>query len=247
MDHNQIISLTLDPPLNCITSLKSPILEFNALVTTSTPDYELIKSLQLELWWNGNSSDWNATSFSLYETEPLVCSEDSLQLGTSYRYKLQFVPPKSSKWIEFTARYRLNNNSDYVWCGSFGRNGRILLRCDTVLPSLDQTTLFSDTSEDIQIEEMASQVPGGRIWKYSGTIAPTDNKEKSVALGRPIDMQQYLALVRLQVNWLGPRHGREHFEIDRPAAIVLFQRTDGINVAVLPFSNMKVSFLVTLF
>ncbi|KAK9249513.1 glycoside hydrolase superfamily [Lipomyces tetrasporus] len=239
-----IRSFSLEPPLSSVTCAKSRILEFSAYIATSASSE--LSSFQLELWWSSNNIDWIASPFTLNTRNlPLCASPGQFEDEEIHRFVVKFVPPLNADSIEFTARYRFDKNSDWNWCGHFGSNGQVLLYA--VKPHGDYpsfSSLFSNVSEELEESELMSEVVDSKVYKVVGITSPivgtaVGGKTTYVKLGKPQEMRQYLSLVRIQTSWMGPRHGRDVFSIDRPAFMVLFQRKDGYHVCVLPLSNMK--------
>ncbi|KAK9467762.1 glycoside hydrolase superfamily [Lipomyces arxii] len=230
-----IKSVTLDPTVTSTVTANSRILSFEAFVTTSGSD--LPSAFEISLWWSPQDLDWVASPFKLV-TSDIPFSAVSRNDDRLYHFALQFVPPLSSKCVKFSAKYRLNLSSDWVWCQDFGTFGRVILHrpsATAVFPPLG--ALFTESSENLEGDEMMSEVVDSRVWKVTGIASA--RKQESTFLGKPADMHRYMALVRIQGSWLGPRHGSNAFTVDRPALMVLFQREDGYSVCVLPLSNMK--------
>ncbi|KAK7202454.1 glycoside hydrolase superfamily [Myxozyma melibiosi] len=250
---DRIISVSLDPPLNSVSYAKSRVLEFDAFVVTTPELQELPPSFEIQIWWSTNDKEeWIASSLHLNRArEPLrLCSVASADAGVGasgkqnhiHQFSISFVPPYSASSLQFTARYRFEENTDWTWCGRIETNGVIELsrprrNGGNAAPNLHD--LFSEISTDLEASELVSEVPNSRAWKVSGLSAPSLTEPTRAALGKPIGMQRYLSLVRIQHSWMGPRHGTKDFFIDRESFMVLFQREDGYNVCVLPLSNLK--------
>ncbi|KAK9476360.1 raffinose synthase or seed imbibition protein Sip1-domain-containing protein [Lipomyces japonicus] len=231
-------AISLYPPLSTVTAAKSRILHFHAFVTTKIGAV-LHPEFAFELWWATNNEDWIATPLLPIQQLVPLASSSSEQHSVS-QFSIKFVPPLTASVLEFTARYRLKPNRDWEWCGNNDTNGRVLLySVQSALTYPFFNELFTGTSDTLEPTELQSEVPDSKVYKVVGIIAPQTASPTAVALGKPNNLEQFLALVRISGSWMGPRHGKQVFRIDRPGVMVLFQRTDGQHVSIIPLSNMK--------
>ncbi|KAK9454575.1 raffinose synthase or seed imbibition protein Sip1-domain-containing protein [Dipodascopsis uninucleata] len=244
-----IENIIFDPPLSSLSHANGRVITFNAYVLAKNSE-PLDKSFMLQVWWSADHSQWVASTLEWLTSSTVRFSEitDDLSCGYANKFQIRFVPPLNSALIEFTARYRFGEEDEWTWCGSFGHNGRIVLMDSKPLSLAEMqfNGLFENSSQDLEATEIMSQVVDSRVWKVTGVANPNGLNTTDVPLGKPMKMQKYLCLVNISSSWLGPRHGTTDFNIDRPGVMLLLRRSDGYNIAVIPFCNMKTLILAHL-
>ncbi|KAK9463256.1 glycoside hydrolase superfamily [Lipomyces oligophaga] len=244
-----VSSVTLNPPLRTSTAIRSRVVRIRAFIEST----DLPSEFQIELWWSTDvdSESWYNTAFQqrqdtanpLLLTTPVSSDESGVADGTIstvYEFELCLVPPKLAHHLEYTARYRLTKDDNWVWLGKPNTNGKIILYSrSTTCQELQLPDLFSDFNSSLQSTKMLSEAVGADVWRVSGSVESSLEQSTIVPLGIPSEMTQFLALVRIQRSWMGPYHGHSNLKFDRTAFLILYERKDGKHVAVIPMSNIK--------
>ncbi|KAK9448618.1 raffinose synthase or seed imbibition protein Sip1-domain-containing protein [Limtongia smithiae] len=171
--------------------------------------------------------------------------------NTVTRLAVRFVPPRNATVLKFTARYRIAS-PEWTWIGNPCNNGKVMLLRTKLPPKIfdgivyaraelpDFDELFGNVPRQfLDVSPVTAQVVNSKVWKVAGVAPSGLHIPTLMKFGKPVNMLQYLALVRISSSWMGPRHGNSEFDIDKPGFLLLFQRSDGCHVALLPYSSMK--------
>lgn len=106
---------------------------------------------------------------------------------------------------------------------------------------MDLGKYIDNLSNELGIVSRSSEAPGALLWSVTGEIPPVrdgSSSLKHLILGTPSSTARYFSLVRVWSPWLGPRHGREKFQLTEDAILCSFLRTDGIHLVLLAVSGI---------
>ncbi|KAI3283711.1 hypothetical protein DTO002I6_9462 [Penicillium roqueforti] len=260
--------VTCYPPLGQVTSIPrvqkklrsekdhGDTVRFTVTIESSTslPD----QPWEAQIWHNISDPDW--TALPLHETKqsaaPLLSGN-----ATEYRYYRhifagQIQLPSVGGHAQFTVRFRTSPETDWQWVNphhSVGdgeivytaRESGIKKALSPYFPSQvrkeELAKYITNLSQDIQVESRTSEAPGSLLWSISGNVSAAANGASGIStllLGTPSIMRNF-SLVRVWSPWLGPRHGRDWFDLTEDAILCSFLRKDGLNLVLLAISGIN--------
>ncbi|KAL7269749.1 hypothetical protein RUND412_007573 [Rhizina undulata] len=139
--------------------------------------------------------------------------------------------------LQFSLKYSFSDGP-WLWAGARigGLDGRVVFQNRSTTPS---SLLFENlfTGNEWRVETITSPETISANVKLWDVKTPVDG-ECALNFGRPIKIERWMALVKIAAPWMGPLHGTSNFSIYKDALLLLFQRQDGTNVAVLPVSGV---------
>ncbi|KAJ5764526.1 Aldolase-type TIM barrel [Penicillium manginii] len=214
---------------------------------------------EAQIWHNISGPDW--TDLPLCKTKP---SAVPLLSGSSAEYSChrhiftgQIELPSVGGHAQFTVRFRTSPDTGWQWANphhSVGdgeivytaRESEITKALSPYFPSRvrkeELAKYISNLSPDIQVESRASEAPGSLLWSISGNISAAANGTSGIStlpLGTPSSTMRNFSLVRVWSPWLGPRHGRDWFDLTEDAILSSFLRKDGLNLVLLAVSGIN--------
>ncbi|TGJ87670.1 hypothetical protein E0Z10_g1139 [Xylaria hypoxylon] len=237
-----VVGLHSFPPLGQVSQVKGQVVSFSAVLEVVGHDAE--KPWQICLWYSYGEQPWEETTLSLASRSE---SPVFLQLDSSDHTRLFFttVLPIISP-LRFTLKYRSNPTQPWIWARDelAVDDGLIILNTD------DQHTLTGDLSNiirglnpELNVRSVASQTPRTQLWTIEAAVAPASDGVSAYAdveLGIPWGgFVRYFCLVRHSTAWLGPRHGKTNFSLDKDALLCSFLSHEGKHLVLLGINNMN--------
>ncbi|KAI3340606.1 raffinose synthase Sip1 [Ustulina deusta] len=238
-----MVGLYTFPPLGRVSQVKSQLVSFSAVLEVVGHDSE--KPWEICLWYSSGEQPWEETILSLASRSdsPIFLQLDS----SSHKHHISYtavLPLMSS--LRFTLKYRSSPTQPWLWArDELGvDDGLIILNVE------DRRTLTGDLSHIIQglnpeltVRSVASQTPRTQLWTIEAAVEPASGGVSAYAdveLGTPWGgFVRYFALVRHSTAWLGPRHGKTNFSLDKDALLCSFLSHEGSHLVLLGISNVK--------
>ncbi|KAI0428887.1 raffinose synthase Sip1 [Xylaria sp. FL1042] len=239
-----VVGLYAFPPLGRVSQVKSQNVSFSAVLEVPSHDAEEEEPWEICLWSSSSGQPWEETMLS---SAPHNDSPKFLQLdGLSHkRISYTAVLPLISS-LRFTLKYRSSPIQPWIWArDELGvDDGLILSNVE------DQRTLTSDLSHvirglnpELNVRSIASQTPRTQLWTIEAAVGPASGGVSAytdVELGTPWGgFLRYFALVRHSTAWLGPRHGKTNFSLDKDALLCSFLSHGGKHLVLLGISNIN--------
>ncbi|GAW21232.1 hypothetical protein ANO14919_107500 [Xylariales sp. No.14919] len=237
-----VVGLHTFPTLGRVSQVKSRVVRFTAVL--EVVDYDAEKPWQICLWSSSGEQPWEETPLS---STPRSESLVFLQLDSSDHKRLFFtamLPTVSS--TRFTLKYRSSPTQPWVWAGDelgIG-DGLIILNAEGQHTRTDDlSTIIQGLNPELNVRSVASQTPRTQLWTIEATVAPASGGVSTyvdVELGTPWGgFVRYFALVRHSSAWLGPRHGKTNFSLDKDALLCSFLSHEGKHLVLLGTSDMN--------
>ncbi|KAJ8126290.1 hypothetical protein O1611_g7347 [Lasiodiplodia mahajangana] len=230
------------PPLGRVSQVRSEIISFSVVLELDEHDAE--KPWEICLWHSSGEQPWEETVLT---ATPRTESPTFLQLGSLSPTRIFYsgtLPMLSS--LRFTIKYRSSPAQPWTWArDELGvDDGLIIMKArDQLLLRDDLSDIICGLNPELKVRSVASQTPRTQLWTIEAAVAPADNDVSTytdVELGVPWGgFVRYLALVRHSTAWLGPRHGRTNFSLDKDALLCSFLSPKGKHLALLGISNIN--------
>ena len=119
-------------------------------------------------------------------------------------------------------------------------DGEIIFQSEITFDNLDH--YLGDIHSGFAVQSVSSEVPCTRLWLLTKSIEGVHDEDKSTffkeALGIPLALIRWFALVRIWSPWLAPRHGKAPFAITEDAVMCSFLRQDGLHLVLLAVSGV---------
>ena len=200
--------------------------------------------------YSGTRSSWETLELRKVDTEPTSLTNDE----KSPKFRCTFTgvlpnpftdPSKTYKgrYIRFTLRYRANSDQPWQWVkDQFGTaDGELLVQ-----PPVDPNWVSASPVELVagwSTRKVPSECPDARLYYIESTqpipdfdLKHTDYEEK--VLGKVTLCCRFFALTRIWSPWLGPKHGKNLFNVTEDAIVCSFLRTDGRHVVILAINGI---------
>ncbi|KAI1267597.1 glycoside hydrolase family 36 protein [Xylariaceae sp. FL1019] len=232
-----ILRLTTYPPLGQVTQPKSNEVLFSAILQVDDTFAE--NPWQLALWHSGGAS-WKETLLSpipASESPPFLQSTN--QNGKLIHFSTTIHVASS---LQFTFKFRSDSTQAWTWAGHGVDDGLILIPNDGLSPSEDNLSdVIHNLNSDLSVRSIFTQTPRTKLWQVNAPVASAEGHDSTYAdveLGVPWGgCQRYFALVRHATPWLGPRHGKADFNLDKDAFLCSFLSPKGKHLVVLGASG----------
>ncbi|KAI1298238.1 raffinose synthase Sip1 [Xylaria venustula] len=237
-----VVGIFTSPPLGRVSQVKSQVVSFFAVLQVLGHDVE--EPWEVCLWYSSGDQPWEEL---MLLPAPRHGSPTFLQLDSSSHKHISYaaVLPLTSP-LRFTLKYRSSSAQPWIWA-------RDELRVDdglVILNAEDQHTLRDDLSHilpgldpKLNVRSVASQTPRTQLWTIEAAVGPSNDDASSyvdVELGNPWGgFIRYFALVRHSKAWLGPRHGKNNFNLDKDALLCSFLSHEGKHLVLLGISDSK--------
>ncbi|KAI0804423.1 raffinose synthase Sip1 [Xylaria sp. FL0064] len=237
-----VVGIYSFPPLGRVSQIKSQTVSFSAVLEVGSHDAE--EPWEICLWSSSGEQPWKETILSLASPSD---TPTFLQVDSSSPKRISYtaiLPLISS--LRFTLKYRSNPTHPWIWArDELGiDDGFIIFNVE------DQRILNSDLSHiirglnpELNVRSVASQTPRTQLWTIEATVGPASDGVSAYAdveLGTPWGgFVRYFALVRRSPAWLGPRHGKATFSLDKDALLCSFLSHEGKHLVLLGISNIN--------
>ncbi|KAI0877836.1 raffinose synthase Sip1 [Hypoxylon argillaceum] len=230
------------PPLGRVSQVKTRVVSFSVVLEAA--DHDVEKPWEVCLWHSSGEQPWEETILPpTPSTEaPTLLRLDNLN-HTSTLYSAA-LPVISS--LRFTLKYRSSPTQPWIWArdGLGVDDGFIILNVEAQCPLTDDlSNIIRGLNPELKVRSVTSQTPRTQLWTIEAAVAPAKNDVSAYAdveLGIPWGgFVRYLALVRHSTAWLGPRHGKSNFSIDKDALLCSFISPEGKHLVLLGTSNIN--------
>ncbi|KAI0976809.1 raffinose synthase Sip1 [Xylaria arbuscula] len=236
-----VVGIYTSPPLGRVSQVKSQIVSFFAVLQVLGHDVE--EPWEVCLWYSSGEQPWEEL---IMLPAPRSGSPTFLQLDSSTHKHISYtavLPLTCSS--RFTLKYRSDSSQPWIWAkeGLGVDDGLIILNVE------DQHTLKDDLSHilpgldpKLNVRSVASQTPRTQLWTIEAAVGPSSDVSTyvDVGLGTPWGgFLRYFALVRHSNAWLGPRHGKTNFSLDKDALLCSFLSHEGKHLVLLGISNFN--------
>ncbi|KAI9836212.1 MAG: hypothetical protein M1819_001549 [Sarea resinae] len=159
--------------------------------------------------------------------------------------------------LQFCLKYRFGDGP-WLWSGSRigAADGRIIVRdmpeknLDEGKPNFEPADIFTKGSSVCSVERMdGPRLPRIGLFCIRASLheiifdrrdidVDETKQTRELSLGRPRLLEHWMALAKIASPWMGPVHGGSTFTTEKDCLLLLFQRKDGVHVAMLPVSGM---------
>ncbi|KAG4103154.1 glycoside hydrolase [Neocallimastix lanati (nom. inval.)] len=243
-----------DPPLNSTkeATVGLPFEFFIVLIVSPQLSSEIDKvQVYSNFMFDGNNNNnWGVTVNLREDTNPrppiLGLPQDNSKVIRRFRGDFTFDRPGE---YEFTYRATLNvpnSNEEHIWwSGRDNQNGKVIVkqasnRYEKDIKNLNDVLI---PTEPIEVELTKTSDPN---ILYSGFMKIPIHS-LIVSKFYPVDMLNWVAFTKANDWWLEPiSNDCKNFQWDNKDAIfLLYQRTDGYYVFLVPISNDKISLSLT--
>ncbi|KAI1119131.1 raffinose synthase Sip1 [Nemania sp. NC0429] len=243
-----VVTIHTFPPLGRVSQAKSRIVSFSVVIETADDDAE--KPWEIRLWHSSGEQPWEETKL---QPAPRTESPTFLQPeSSSHKYFPFSAALPVPSLLRFTLKYRSSPTQPWIWArDELGlEDGLITLAADSLHPLDDDlSSIIRGLNPELKVRSVASQTPRTKLWTVEATVDPATGDASAysdIQLGIPWGgFVRYIALVRHSIAWLGPRHGRSSFSIDKDAVLCSFLSHEGKHLVLLGITN--VNNVITLF
>lgn len=234
------------PPLDQVTQLKDPKVNFTAVVELPAGADAASAQYEVALWHNSHGAqEWTETT--------MTRAKEALTHG---KLRIFFtVTLEASKSMYFTAKLRDSPSAAWIWANECQGSQDGLVIIDGPPTREDDPTSLKDLvhglNTDLECAEVMSECPRTRVWDVKATVAGVpDGLEDlpsayaDVRLGIPWGGQgRWFALVRHWTPWISPRQGDFPFNPPEDAVLCSFVSLEGKHLVLLGVSNDTVTVL----
>ncbi|KAI5922040.1 raffinose synthase Sip1 [Camillea tinctor] len=232
------------PPLGQITQLKTEAVNFYSLLEVDIEDVD--SPWQIAIWHAAVGRAWEEKLMVPVDGSDAPISLQTVNSPNTCRLYFGAALPVSSL-LNFTLKFRKAPDQPWRWIREEHGidDGAVLINLEVPQPlrSDDLSSIIHGLNPDLKVESVASQSPGTQLWTLEAHVGPADDAYSAytdVHIGTPWgNFLRYFALVRHAPPWLGPRHGKSHFTLDKDAVMCSFLSTEGKHLVLLGISGMK--------
>ncbi|ORX78836.1 glycoside hydrolase [Anaeromyces robustus] len=243
-----------DPPLNATreATVGLPFEFFIVLIMSPQLSSEIDKVQVYSnfMFDSSNSNYWGVTVTLREDTSPrppiLGLPADNSKVVRRFRGDFTFARPGE---YEFTLRATLNvpnSNEEHIWwAGKDNQNGKIIVKQASNRYEKD-IKILNDVLIPTESIEVDVTTPSDPNILYSGFMKIPINS-LIVSKYYPVDMLNWVAYTKANDWWLEPiSDDCRNFQWNNKDAIfLLYQRTDGYYVCLIPISNDKITLSLT--
>ncbi|KAI0109043.1 raffinose synthase Sip1 [Nemania sp. FL0031] len=230
------------PPLGRVSQVPSELIFFS--VVLEPVDHNAEKPWEICLWHSSDEQPWEEMVLAAV---PRTESPAFLQPDSSSPTRIVYggtLPMLLS--LRFTIKYRSSPTEPWTWArDELGiDDGLVIMNAkDQCLLTDDLSDIIHKLNPELKVRSVPSQTPRTQLWTIEAAAAPSENDISSytdLELGIPWGgFVRYLALVRHSTAWLGPRHGRTHFSLDKDALLCSFLSPKGKHLVLLGISGIN--------
>ncbi|KAI0389562.1 glycoside hydrolase family 36 protein [Xylariaceae sp. FL0594] len=228
------------PPLGRVTETESHSVLFSVVLEVN--DNESQNLWEVCIWHAPDEESlWEETLLtSALESESPVCLYPSNGTRLYYHTSLPI-----QRTLHFTLKFRSDPTKPWSWARDRLNldDGLVLSKAGTSYPLReDLADVIHGLNPALKVRSVMSQTPRTQLWTVEAAVGPAGETESAYAdleLGHPWGgFVRYLALVRHSQAWLGPRHGRSKFTIDKDALLCSILSHEGKHLVLLAISNV---------
>ncbi|KAI1129240.1 raffinose synthase Sip1 [Nemania abortiva] len=230
------------PPLGRVSQLKGEIISFSVVLDPADHDAE--KPWEVCLWHSSGEQPWEETLLAPASRPDSPTFLSLGDLSPKHIFYSATLPVLSS--LRFTFKYRSSPTQPWTWArDELGvGDGLVIMSTAGQRPQSDDLSdIIQGLNPELKVKSIASQAPRTQLWTIEAAVAPADNDASTytdVELGIPWGgFLRYFALVRHSAAWLGPRHGRTNFSLDKDALLCSFLSPEGKHLVLLGISNIN--------
>ncbi|KAI8630117.1 glycoside hydrolase family 36 protein [Xylariaceae sp. FL1651] len=228
------------PPLGRQSRTKSEVVSFSVVLEVAEHDAE--KPWEIALWHSSDKQAWEATLASSASTPNCPTVLQAIDSSRAHLFYSATLSVSSS--LSFTVKFRSDPTEAWRWArDELGvDDGLILLGLKNQRPlTADLSDIIQGLNPELTIRSAMSQTPRTQLWTIEAAVASARNDLSSYAdieLGTPWGgFVRYFALVRHALAWLGPRHGKASFKLDKDALMCSFLNREGRHLVLLGISG----------
>ncbi|KAI1811300.1 glycoside hydrolase family 36 protein [Poronia punctata] len=237
-----VVGLHSYPPLGRVSqSTTSQDISFSAVLAVADDD----RPWEVCVWHSSGEegSPWEETSLSpaaeIDRPSQLPCPDPKGNRRLFYHASL---PRRNCS--HFTLKFRPDPTQAWSWAKDhLGLDDGLVLPPFTLGQDNDLSDVIHGLNPLLKVKSVASQTPRTQLWTVEAPVGPATTDESgyaNVELGTPWGhFVRYFALVRHSNAWLGPRHGKDEFNIDKDALLCSFLSPEGKHVVILATSNVN--------
>lgn len=242
----QLSTIPADQGQICVTVL----VEWNK----ARPQYPFELALCYTSCTNASShpSTWTTVTLQESQNPSIVEQEDAFRSTFQNVQSLNSITSEFGNLIHFTVKYRVNSFAPWQWVQTQQGTtpGRILVQRPILASGEDisqhlhlapdwSANRASGTPETVFVYELKT---GGLIPKSDA--GEDEEKLSDKVLGRVPGQLQYLALVRLERYWMGPRQGGDQFYLAEDALLCAFLTNTGQILTILTITGIDDTYSV---
>ncbi|ROT39552.1 raffinose synthase Sip1 [Sodiomyces alkalinus F11] len=228
------------PPLGQVTQVQEGHLSFLAVLQVPASRGE--EPWQVALWQSTDGQEW--TESLLHPTSPDSAPKELQSVDASSSRLYFSVSLAARESLQFTLKFRHGENEPWRWTrDELGLgDGLVIVRTGLAagLPE-DLNGIIKDLNPAWTVQQKMSQSPGTRLWVLETPVPAAvgdDSTYRDIPIGIPWGSYlRWFALVRPWTPWLGPRHGKNHFELDRDGILCSFLSPRGHHLVLLAISG----------
>lgn len=230
------------PPLGQVTQFKDNSFQLLALLEVDSSCTE--DPWEVAVWYSSSGADWTEKPLSPISVND---SPSALQIVRNSHVRLYFGAPFIvSSSLKFTLKFRNGRNQPWRWSRKVSGiyDGIVLISPTSPNNGMDTnlSKIIHGLNPELTVTGAKSQTPNTQIWTVSASVNPAGDDRSAYAdveLGTPWGgALRYFALVRHGSPWLGPRHGRKSFKLDKDAVMCSFLSHQGKHLVLLGVSGV---------
>ncbi|KAI8961968.1 glycoside hydrolase family 36 protein [Daldinia sp. FL1419] len=229
------------PPLGQITQFKDKTFQLFALLEVDSSYAE--NPWEVAVWYS-SGSDWTEKLLS-----PISVHDhpSALQVVKNSYTPLYFGAHFTvSSFLNFTLKFRNGRDQPWRWSRQVSGtgDGTVLISSGSLIDgtSSSLSNVIHGLNPELAVKAAESQTPNTQLWTVSADVNPARDDHSAYAdveLGVPWGgALRYFAVVRHGSPWLGPRHGRDVFKLDKDAVMCSFLSHEGKHLVLLGISGV---------
>ena len=188
-------------------------------------------------------SQWTTVKLRRSKALPTSLSAEAGDFfHAAYSGKLAAASGVQTTHILFTVKYRVDPGAPWCWehIHTGARHGELLLKSNPRIDHPISSVLEVEKGwlADIIFHEGHVCVFSLKSSQSIARESEDDAGLKSCVLGRAVGQLRFLAIVRLEPYWLGPRHGADYFHIEEEAVACSFLNKASQVVTILAFNGV---------
>ncbi|KAI0200850.1 glycoside hydrolase family 36 protein [Astrocystis sublimbata] len=226
------------PPLGRVTQVTSRTVSFSAVIEAAEPADE---PFDVCIWHTSGEQPSEETRLQLTSSEDPPASLQEGRPGHRLHYYSAEIHIKS--YLRFALTFRIGaielGKDDLGFDDGF-----VISNVEDEIPQTnDLSTIIHGLNSSLQVRSVASQTPRTQLWTIQAPVTSATGDRSAYAdveLGTPWGgFARYFALVRHSNAWLGPRHGKSHFSLDKDALLCSFLSHGGRHLVLLGVGNIE--------
>ncbi|KAI1436862.1 glycoside hydrolase family 36 protein [Xylaria sp. CBS 124048] len=229
------------PPLGrvCPVRTQATILS----VVLEVADHDAEKTWEICLWYSSGDQPWQEKIVPSTPRRhfPTFSRSDSL----THRHLCYSVELPTTSSLRFTFKFRSDQTLPWTWARDVlgVGDGLIIPNVEIDRPLTDDlSNIIHGLNPELKVTPVLSQTPRTQLWTIEAAIAPASDNSSAYAdieLGTPwAGFVRFFALVRHSSPWLGPRHGKTGFSLDKDALLCSFLSQEGKHLVLLGIGSM---------